>query len=478
MLRQLRNKKTAKKIWIGLAIIILPAFVLWGSGSLIRNKEESGYAGRIFGKKIPFMEYKEALDASRNQMIIQYGDNLAEIEKKVNLQALAWERLILLAEVKKRRIKTADKEVVDLIRGYPFFQRKGQFDNAIYAQMMQYVFRTQPRLFEEQTRQNIVLSKLYKEITSDVRLAPEEIKDAYRKSNEQISLDYIASLYLDFTKELNPFEGEIRDYFSKNSLNFKQPLSFNLEYISLVAEGELDEATKEKINTLASRLNKNSDLAKIAKDFNLDIKETGLFGQTDAIPGIGWSPQILALASKAKIGDTLPLVYTDKNYYIIRLKDKKDPYIPGYEAIKDKAKESFIREQAQDIAKQKIENCLKKLKEDYRISPKVMNFKKTAQSFGLKFGSTDLFKYSSYIEGIGASDTFWSIAQNLKDEESSDVIYMPSGFYIIKLKSRVPVAEDKFNAEKTEFTEQLLAQKKTEVFYKFVLELKKRAQLY
>jgi peptidyl-prolyl cis-trans isomerase D len=478
MLRQLRNKKTAKKIWIGLAIIILPAFVLFGSGGLMRNKQESGYAGRIFGRKVPFTEYRDALDASRNQMIIQYGENLPEIQKKVNLEGLAWERLMLLAEAKRKGIKTTDKEVVDLIRSYPFFQRKGQFDNAIYAQMMQYVFRTQPRIFEEQTRQNLMLSKLYENISSDVELTAEEIKDAYRKNNEQISLYYIASLYSDFIKDVSPFEGEVRDYFSKNSLNFKQPLSFNLEYISLSAEGLEEKVIKEKLAALTARINKNSDLTNIAKDFSLSVKETGLFGQTDAIPGIGWSPQILTLASKAKVGDTLPLIYTDKNYYVIKLKEKREPYIPDYETIKDKAKERFVKEQAQDIAKQKIENCLTKLKEDYRIHPKVMNFEKAAQSFGLKANSTDLFKYGSYIEGIGASDTFWSIAQNLKEDETSDVIYMPSGFYIIKLKSKVPIDENKFAAEKDEFSEQFLAQKKTEVFYKFILELKKKAQLY
>ncbi len=478
MLRQLRNKKTAKKIWIGLAVIILPAFVFWGSGSLIRNKGESGYAGRIFGRKIPVAEYKDSLDASRNQMIIQYGDNLSEIQKNVNLESLAWERLVLLAEAKKRGTKVSDKEVVDLIRGYPFFQRKGVFDNAIYAQMMQYVFRAQPRLFEEQTRQNLILSKLYEDITRELKLTDEEIKDAYRKSNEQISLFYIASLYLDFIKDISPFEGQIRDYFSRNSLNFKQPLSFNLEYISLVTEGEKEETTKEKLSALTGRINKKTDLAKIARDFSLTIKETGLFGQADAIPGIGWSPQILTLASKAKAGDILPLIYTDKNYYIIRVKEIKESFIPDYETIKDKVKDAFIKEQALDIAKKKIENCLQKLKEEYQINPKVMNFQKAAQSFGLKTDSTDFFKYGSYIEGIGASDTFWSIAQNLKEDETSDVIYMPSGFYIIKLKSRLPIDENKFIAEKAEFTEKLLVQKKTEVFYKFVLELKKKTQLY
>ncbi|MEI6631755.1 MAG: SurA N-terminal domain-containing protein, partial [bacterium] len=321
MLRQLRDKKTAKKIWIILAIIILPAFVLWGSGSIIKNKGEPGYVGRIFGKRITLMQYKDALDATRNQMIMQYGEDLAEIQKNVNLESMAWERILLLSEADKRKIKTEDKEVIGQIQTYPFFQRKGKFDNAIYAQMMQYVFRTQSRIFEEQTRENLRLLKLFKDVTREVKLTEKEIADSYRKNNEEISLYYITSQYNDFKKEINPFEGGLRDYFSKNALKFKQPLSFNLEYIQLTTEGQEENIVREKAKKIAARLNKNSELIKIAKEFGLTSKETGFFGQADAIPGIGWSPEILALVSKAKVKDILPFIYTDKSYCILKLKE-------------------------------------------------------------------------------------------------------------------------------------------------------------
>jgi hypothetical protein len=54
---------------------------------------------------------------------------------------------------------------------------------------------------------------------------------------------------------------------------------------------------------------------------------------------------------------------------------------------------------------------------------------------------------------------------------------MPSGLYIIKAKSRSPIDENKFAAEKTEFAQKLLAQKKQEYFIKFVEDLKKKAQV-
>ena len=67
MLKILRNKKTAKKIWIGLAIIIIPAFAFWGFGGSMRSREDNVTAGRLFGKnvsirtKIPALTYGSLL---------------------------------------------------------------------------------------------------------------------------------------------------------------------------------------------------------------------------------------------------------------------------------------------------------------------------------------------------------------------------------------------------------------------------------
>ena len=107
------------------------------------------------------------------------------------------------------------------------------------------------------------------------------------------------------------------------------------------------------------------------------------------------------LISKAKIGQYLPPIQMDKTYYLFRVKERKEPYIPDFDKIKDKVKEKFINNRAKEIAKTKIEECLEKLPAD---------FDNIAKLFGLKSSSTGLFKYGSYIEGIGASDSFW-IAQ-------------------------------------------------------------------
>lgn len=468
MLKTLRNKKTAKKIWIALCILILPAFLFWGIGSVSRNRTKTSYSGRIFGRTVPYADYRDALEATKNQAIMQFGDKFSEVQKQLNLEAQAWERLILIYEAKKRRIKVSDKEVVDFIQRYPFFQYNGKFDNRIYNQMLEYVFRTQPRIFEEQTRENIMLIKLYEILTKDMGLSEEEIRQAYAKENESISVYYIAALIANFTKEINPSEEDIKNYFLKNSLDFKKPLTFNLEYITLDSEDKLKDAV--------SRVNKKEDFSRIAADLNIKIQETGFFSQMDPIPGLGWSAQIISILPDLKPGEYLPSVHMDKNYFILKLKEKKNPYIPDLPEIKDKVKELFIATKAKEIAKDKITLCFKKLEEEKALGAKDIDFLKIAKEFGLKAETTDLFKFGSYIEGVGASDNLWLAAYGLKEKDFSPIIEMPSGFYIIKNKSRLNIDENKFQGEKKEFSQKLLFEKKQAYFIEFVTELKKKAQ--
>lgn len=477
MLKKLRNKKTAKKIWIILTILI-------ASGGLVilytpehRLSQENIYVGKIFGKKILSSKYKEALNAVKNQAVLRFGDNLSEIQKLINFESEAWNRLLLLAEAKKRKITASDQEVVGFIQNHPLFKGKdGQFNNEIYSRYLRYI-RAQPRIFEEEARQNLILSKLYDQITKNLNLSEEKIGEEYRKLNEQVSIYYIASAPSEFIKDITPSEEELKDYFAKNSLPFKEPLSFNVEYVYLAADEQQNEETpKDKIKKLTRNLNKKTDFLKAAKDFGLEVKETGLFGQTDPIPGIGWSPQISNLISKLKIGEFSIPIQWDKYYYLIRLKDRREPYIPDFQMLKDKIKDRFIKDKSQEIAKQRIENCLKKLNELYQAKPESIDFNNLAKIYGLKSDSTDFFKYGSYIEGIGASDIFFAKARSLKEKHFSEIINMPSAFYIIKVKSVIPADEKKFAEEKSEFSARLLLQKKEDYFNSFVEELKTRTQ--
>ena len=460
MLKHLRKRKTSKRILIGLAIIIIPAFMFWGAGSMIRDKKEKESLGRLYGRDVSSIDYKDALDAVRNVALLRFGDNLNEVKKYLDFKAQAWERIILLKEAKKRKITVGDSEVIELIEGVSSFKRNGQFDNKTYLSELQYVFRTPARLFEEQVRQDIMIQKLYKQLTDGITIGPGELKEEYRRANEQVSVSYLAAIPAEFEKQVAPSEAELKEYFTKNAVEFKEPPSYNIEYIA----GESQDKMKEAFLLLS----KKTDFATVAKQLGLSAKETGLFNQAEAVPGLGWSQELTDIISKMKVGELSPAFRMEKNNYILRLKEKKESYIPDFGKVRDKVMDSVIKKEARLKARQAIEACSGELK----IST---DFNKAAKACGLKTGLTELFKYGSYIEGIGASDLLWAKAEKLKDNEASDVIDIPSGFYIIKIKQRVPYDEKKFTAELEDFNKKLLEEKKQGYFTSFVAGLIKKA---
>jgi peptidyl-prolyl cis-trans isomerase D len=468
MLKNLRNKKTAKKIWVILAILILPAFLFWGMGSAIRSKNESGYVGKIFGKKISLVEYKDAADAVRNIAVMRFGPQFSEIQKSLNLEEQAWERLILLAEAKRRKIIVKDEEVIDTLRNHPLFQRKGKFDPELYNSALKYMLRTQARVFEEQTRQNLMLLKLYEQIVSGVNLSQDEVKNEYRKVNQKISIYYVASNPTNFTKGINPSENELQEYFNQHALELKHPPSFKLEYLILDSE--------DQVGKTLLQIRKKEDLGKIAKDNNLEIKVTDFLTQNDPIPDIGWQPQIMEAISRIKTDEYLPALKIDKHFFLIKLKERKDSFIPDFQTSKEKILDNYRKDRSLVIAREKIKECLQKLKDAYAQNPKPGDLNKVASELGLKFAETTAFIYGTYIEGIGASERMWLDAEALSENQISDIIELPSGFYIIKLKSKEMFDEKKFKEEKAEFEKNILLQKKNEAFGKFLEELFKEAR--
>ncbi len=471
MLRKLHNKKIQKRIWIVLLVFILPGFVIWGFSSSIRSVKEtdSGY-GKIFNRSISREKYIEAVRAVEVQLQMQFGDSFDQVRKffSERYKDMALQRLVMLYEAEKRRIRVSDSELISYIQKDPSFYRKGVFDNSLYEQIIKYSLHLQPRSFEEISRQNLLIRKLVEDVTREVKVSEAEILEAYNKENAQISVSYLAAIPADFARDIKPGETEIKEYFDKNSLLFKKPLSFNLEYLALDSIGQ--------IKDLKERLEKNEDLDKIAKDSGLSVKATGLFAEADPIPGIGWSQEISQSLAALKIGELMGPMEIEKKSYLFRLKEKKDPFVPELKDITEEVKARLVKDKSREMAKAKIAECAKKIKDMSASGLIEADFEKIAREFSLKSAASGLFKFNSYIEGVGASDNFFAAAENLKANAASEVIEMPSGFYILKLKEKPPIDQKKFDEEKAKFSEELLAKKKMEFFDQFLKELIKKSQ--
>ncbi len=461
MLKILRNKKTAKKVWILLAIIIIPAFTLWGFGSSSRDREMNKPAGKIFGKNVSNQDFQNALSAAKTAAIMRFGDEFPKVEKYLNLESQAWERLIMLEEARRRKISIDDREVIITIQKAPYFQKNSAFDNKTYVEILRYVFRLQPRAFEEQMRQNLILAKLYQQVTEGVKIDETRVRQEWLKANEELSIDYIAALFSDFAKKINPSDKDISAYYEKNKEGFREPMDLNLEYLSFEPE-----ETAKKTGELTA---KKYGLDAIAKELKLDKKETGLFKQFATPPSLKIPQGTINTVINLKPGEPAPAVKIEGVYYVFSLKEKTPGRLPELAEMKERIKGILIRDRAREAARDKIDACAEELKKN-------KTFEQAARSVKLKVKETKFFKSTDKIDELGQAKLFWDKARNLKPEETSGPFSDGNGCYILKLKTVKSVDEEQFAKDKPGLTENMLEQEKNKVFNKFIEETKKKAE--
>ena len=212
MLKFFRHKNVTKIVLWGILILILPAFVMWGTGSMGKSKDKGpSYVGLINDKKISFDDFAESLRDVRCQVMLNYFNNqkiLDEILKNKPLMGkLAWDRLIMAREAKRRGISVSDREVVVYIESHPLFSRNGRFDDRVYGYILRNNLGLEPRTFEETMRESIKIQKMNLMLTKDVAVTDADIREYYKKENK----DFNES---EFNKK--------KDEYSKKALEYKR----------------------------------------------------------------------------------------------------------------------------------------------------------------------------------------------------------------------------------------------------------------
>ena len=344
-LKFLRKRKNMKRIMWALAILIIPAFVIWGSGSA-GKKEKKGpdYAGKIFNKKISFDEYLDMWGVTRDYAIKTFGGNIPS----EFIDQLAWNRILLLKDAERENITVKNEEVIEKIMSFPVFQRNGSFDKKLYKSML----RDDARSFEERIRDDIIISKLREKITSSVSVTDDEVKEEYKKKFEKVKPSYLSIPFVDFEKEVKYKDPDIVKFYENHKEDFRKSDEINVKYIEILfssfdkevfineeqinryfeehipdykkADSEempiLDDTIKKDISEKLSMERKKSlaeelsykvleqalnkkEIDKTASSFALEAKETGFFNMQEEIPGIGWSYEFTKKGFELKTGE-------------------------------------------------------------------------------------------------------------------------------------------------------------------------------
>lgn len=539
MLNILRKRKNVKRIMFAIAVVIIPAFVLWGVGSAIRAHYTRSIAGKVFSKKISQDEFLKQYKAVyiQNQMI--YGDNLSKIKDYLNLESQTWQRIILLQEAKRRKIKVSNQEIIDWIKQSPLFQRNGKFDLSSYETILKYYLGISPKEFEDIVKDNLKIKKLIDEITCNVTVSDNEAWQQYSKENTSYKFSYILIKPSNYYPQVKFSEEELVDFYNHNKEEFKKLQTIDIVYLKIDANSFKDKVkvTSEEIEnyfqehkqefekiqsqeetqnqqenkdnqspqpvTLTSeikaqieeilknkkakemaedlaweirdKLDEGNSLQDVAQQYNLQLTDTGYFSPLDPIPGIGWSYKITQTVFNLKPQEISEVIELGDTYFIIKVKDKKPPYIPEFKEVRHQVELKLKKKKADDLAEkaaQKILSDILKLVKENKDIAEYLN------QNNLNLKTTDIVTVETYIPEIGPAN---QIIEHLTDFKKGEFYPQPirvnTGYVIVRVDEITPPDREKFEKVKEEFKEKLLEEKKNQKLGNWFNQLKQRANL-
>jgi peptidyl-prolyl cis-trans isomerase D len=478
VLKILRSKKVTKRVLIAILILIIPAFVLWGAGSITKRPK---IIGIINGQKILPNDITESRQGIKIQILFRYFNDYKTLnqifENEDLLNMLAWERLIFLRYAQKNSIKVSDKEVMLFVSTHPIFQRNGVFDNGIYEYVLKNNLSMSPRQFEELVRQNLKAFKFRQSILKDTKVSDEEILKYYNKLNDKVVFSYTLFDSKDFLPEIKINDNEVREYYNANKNMFYAPQKISVEYLALPFETAYErDAVISKLGTIYPQLRQSPQQFKtLAEDFGVQHITTDLFTRNDMLKGVQSLQDFQNAAFKLKVGEiSAPVLPSSKEkgtIYIIRKISELPPKPKNFEQVRTEILSFLSAQKSLALAKTAADTLYDELLKENA------DFVEVCKKSGKELNTTKPVTYNSYIQNIGPSKALIEKTVDLEAGSFMPPVVLQDKVLLAHIDSITPADASAFSERKEQLKQTLLQKKQIAVMDKWFKDNSGKIQL-
>jgi peptidyl-prolyl cis-trans isomerase D len=231
-----------------------------------------------------------------------------------------------------------------------------------------------------------------------------------------------------------------------------------------------DQRVSQQARDLEKRIRNASDLDTVAKELGLMVQESGLFQREDPVPGLGVTPQVSQEAFTLTDKQVSQAVPSSRGPVFITVVEKKDPYVPKLDEVKDRVKEDLIRQRAAELSSERASAIAAALKS-------APNFTAAAKAQGFEAKDTDLIARNAALpDNIGVSPEVDKVAFSLPVNAVSDPIKTNEGTVIIRVVEKDPVTPEEFRKAKETFRAEVLNERRGRFFSAYMVKAKDRVK--
>ena len=423
---------------------------------------------------------------------------------------------ILMVYAEREGLIVTDTEVADKI--HEAFSIDGRFNRDRYLNYLKNALRMTTNEFENSLRQDLLVQKMVDLLRSGVKLSRGEIRDAYRRQEEKVKIDYILLTPSLFREKIKASKEDIEKYYSENKEEFRKPEGVKVEYIfanQRLYEGDVKltdedlreyyddhitnyetkdgtkpfDEVKEKIAGILKRKegkkkakrviikvrneidSEKGDLREVAERHSLKVETSNFLvkGQ-GSVKGIGFAPEFASTAFSLADNEISDIVENRQGYFILKPIERRPSSIPELDTIKDEAEMVYIAKKSREYTEEEA----KRLEEEIKGGKSLTEI---SEEMGLKIETTDFFKRDDSIPNIGRDKDFIDTAFAI-DKGEVEMVKINNNFYLIELTEKMGIDEEKFKEEEKEFADKLLKEKQTRVFQAWLDQARKKGDVW
>ena len=211
----------------------------------------------------------------------------------------------------------------------------------------------------------------------------------------------------------------------------------------------------------------------------LTVVESRLLARNETVPALGRQPQVLQAAFNTDPGSVSNPVQVGETSYLILTHEKTDSFIPDFADVRDKIEDRYKSEQAEQLAKEKAETLLSRVKASKslaRVTEQEVNEGEEAP----EIEETGAFaRQGGYIPKIGSLPAMKKAAFRLTPENPVvPEVYMWGGSaFVAVLFEHIPASPDEFEKQKDTLREEILNHKRAGAGGELIQYLKKQATI-
>lgn len=522
MLQSIRDKTQGWIAGVIVSLLIL-SFALWGIHSYLMGASSSDVVAKVNGIEITTVQFKAAYERLRRQMQMQFGKNQLSEQVESNLKKYALEILIRTQVLSQASLKNdyriTSNQIDNFLEGVPEFQVDGKFSLARFQQALNatlfnasdFLELIKTTLLIDQSKFGVISTSfaLPNEIDSTIALIGQErniqyllipqnyfnnqplnisdemIKNYYAehqeefKTPEQVSVEYIMLSTHDVAAKIVPSEEQLKNFYNENVQLFAQPAMWQLEQVILPLSPDASVDTVKKAQTKMDELIKKASIE--GKDITTFVNQYSLIKGDNKLTrwvSLNEIPTNLqkAVSPLTHLGQLSTAIRTEKGFVLLKVIGYKEPQTQAYVVMKDKVKEAYVHQKAEEAfadQREKLANLTYEHPDSLQTA---------AQQLGIPIHTTALFTKEKGGQDVVTANTkvremaFGNDVLNLQN--NSDIIPIDSeSAIVLRVKSHVSAQVLSLSSAQNQIKGKLKIILSQDRLSKFANEMKNKLQL-